>query len=80
MKVLVGLPLVAAVIFFLPCMGVLFGAFSGWVVGLFFEETVMGFLGRVGFNTAGFEMWQVGAVMGFLGAFLKTSVTSNNKN
>lgn len=68
----------AGLVFVMPLLGIVFGAFAGWVVGLFFTETVMGFLARFGFDIAGFAMWQVGAAMGFFGGFLKTSVTSKN--
>jgi len=57
-----------------PIIGVLLGAFSGWCVGLVFEQEVMGFLARLGLNTAGLTMWQLGAALGFIGGFLKTTV------
>lgn len=59
-------------IFIAPLLGVLFGAFSGWAVGLMFEDTILDFLSRVGVTTSGLRVWQVGAAMGFLGGFLKT--------
>jgi hypothetical protein len=65
-------------VFAMPLLGVLFGAFSGWVVGLLFTETILGFLSRIGVNTVGLHVWQVGAAMGFLGGFLKTSTTSKS--
>jgi hypothetical protein len=64
-----------ALVLVMPMLGVLFGAFSGWVVGLFFSETILGFLARVGVDVDGLALWQVGAAMGFLGGFLKTSIT-----
>lgn len=70
----------AGLVFVMPLVGVLFGAFAGWVVGLFFAETVLGFLARIGVNTAGLAMWEVGAAMGFLGGYLKTSIKSKSKD
>lgn len=63
--------------FIAPLFGVLIGAFMGWVVGLFFSATILDFLSRVGVETAGLALWQVGAAMGFLGSFLRTSVTKH---
>lgn len=73
-KVVGGAVFVASFIFLVPVLGVLFGAFAGWVVGLFFAETILGFLSRIGMDTAGFAMWQVGAALGFLGAFFKATL------
>ena len=69
---------VAAFIFFAPLLGVVIGAFSGWVVGLFFEQTVMGFLARLGFDAQGFAMWQIGASLGFIGSFFRAVKTGSN--
>lgn len=77
-KLLVNTVLFAALVFFVPVLGTLFGAFSGWVVGLFFEATILDFLARIGVAVAGLALWKVGAAMGFLGGFLKTSVTTRN--
>lgn len=75
-KLLTGAFMVLALIFFMPLFGTLMGAFSGWVVGLFFTETILGFLERAGVRTIGIELWEVGAAMGFLGGFLKTATTT----
>lgn len=64
-----------AIAFIAPVLGTLIGAFMGWVVGLFFGETILAFLAAVGVKTAGLAMWQVGAAMGFLGSFLRTTVS-----
>ena len=78
-KAYTALSVVFLFLFFVPVFGVLLGAFSGWVVGLFFDETILGFLTRIGFDTAGFSMWQVGAALGFIGSFFKTPITTNSK-
>ena len=59
-------------IFFFPIIAVFFGALSGWIVGLFFEETILGILSQMGIKNV--SMWQVGAFAGFFGGFLKTKV------
>ncbi len=75
MKTILALLGVFALIILFPLIGVLAGAFVGWVVGLFFEETVMGFFARAGFDTAGYAMWQLGASLGFVSAFFRAGVT-----
>jgi uncharacterized membrane protein len=79
MNAAAALAAIAALIFFAPLIGVLFGAFAGWVVGLFFTETIIGFFARAGFDVAGFAVWQIGAALGFVGAFFKATQTSATK-
>ena len=55
-------------------LGTLFGALSGVIVGLFFEQTVLNTLAAFGVNTAGVAMWEVGATLGFVGSFFRSSV------
>jgi hypothetical protein len=50
------------------------GAFAGWVVGLFFADTILGIAGQLGIRNV--TMWQLGAFLGFVGGFLKTKVTA----
>jgi hypothetical protein len=61
-----------------PILGVLFGATAGWCVGLVFDEEILGFLARFGVDTAGLTMWQIGAALGFIGGYLKTTVHSKS--
>lgn len=61
--------------FIAPVLGTLIGAFMGLIVGVFFGDSIMGFLAAIGVATANLTMWQVGAAMGFLGSFLRTSVS-----
>lgn len=74
-KLITAISALAIAVILLPMLGTLFGAFSGFIVGLFFSETILDFLHRAGVNTIGLPLWQVGAAMGFLGGFLKASVT-----
>jgi hypothetical protein len=75
-KIILGSFAFLGLVFLIPLLGCLFGSFSGWVVGLVFEEEVIGFLRRLGADTDGLTTWQVGAAMGFFGGFLKTSIAS----
>lgn len=73
-KALAGLVAIAAILFFAPLIGVLGGAFVGWVVGLFFADTIYAFFAAVGINAAGLAMWQIGASLGFIGGFFRPSI------
>ena len=75
MKPILAILGILAMLFVMPAISTLVGAFSGWVVGLFFGQTIIGFLAAMGVATANLTMWQVGAAMGFLGSFLRTSVS-----
>ena len=65
-----------ALVFLLPLLGALGGAFSGWVVGWFFTETITSFLAA--FGVKGLAMWQIGLSLGFIGGFFKTTSTKSN--
>jgi len=65
----------AILIFFIPIVGSLIGAFVGWIVGLFFGETMMGVLSAFGVNVEGLEPWHIGMFLGFVSGFFKTSVS-----
>ncbi len=47
------------------------GLVIGWVVGWFFSETILSFLGQLGINHL--EMWQIGASLGFIGGFFRST-------
>lgn len=68
----------AALIFAAPILGVLFGAFSGWVVSLFFNDSLMGVLTSVVPALKDYALWQIGATLGFVGGFFKTTVSQKN--
>lgn len=75
----IGAIVVLAVLLCLsPLIGVLAGAFSGWIVGLFFSDVILWFLTKVGVDTAGLEVWHVGVALGFLGSFFRPSITTNS--
>lgn len=74
LKLVTGLAIVAMAVFFAPLVGITVGAFAGWVVGHFFPGTV-GLVGSAISGGAYMPAWQVGAVLGFVGGFLKPRVT-----
>ena len=59
-------------------MGTLFGGIAGWIVGLFFTDTIMQTLNRVGVDTMGMTMWQLGATLGFVSGFFKSTKVQKN--
>ena len=78
MKAIVNLFLVALFMFFGCILGTLLGAFAGWVVGLFFGETILSFFAALGIT--GFKMWQIGASLGFIGGFFRSSTSVRTSN
>lgn len=66
----VGLVLLIIVVVIL---GTVFGGIAGWIVGLFFTDTIMDTLNRFGIDTMGMSMWQLGATLGFISGFFKAS-------
>ena len=70
-KVLGGC-LTILVLFIMTIIGsTLIGAFVGWVVGWFFGNTILNFFAAVGIE--GFSMAELGAVLGFVGSFFRTT-------
>lgn len=65
------LAIIAAALLF-PLVSTLTGAFTGWVVGMFFHDTIMTFLIAVGVDVNQLSTWEVGAALGFIGGFFKT--------
>ena len=81
-KILAGaITAVAAValVFFIILLTTLMGALVGWVVGLFFSETILGTLSRFGIDVVGLQMWQLGATLAFVGSFFKAHQSNTNK-
>ena len=64
-------------IFFFVIFGTLLGGIAGWIVGLVFSDTILGILAQIGIKNV--TMFQFGALMGFVGGFLKTKVTAEVK-
>jgi membrane protein YqaA with SNARE-associated domain len=72
----VGLVMLIIVIVIL---GTLFGGIAGWIVGLFFTDTIMTTLDRFGVETMGMTMWQLGATLGFVSGFFKATKLEKSK-
>lgn len=72
-KIVVALALVALTVFLGPLVGILSGAFIGWVVGHFFPGT----LDVVSTVLTGDALphWQLGAALGFVGGFFRNKVS-----
>ncbi len=64
-----------ALLFFTVLLSTIFGAVTGFVAGLFFEQTIRGFLGALGADTSYLAMWQIGAGLGFLAGFFRSPST-----
>ena len=59
-------------------LGTFFGGIAGWIVGLFFTDTIMNTLNRIGVDTMGMTMWQLGATLGFVSGFFKSTKVQKN--
>ncbi len=59
-------------------LGTFFGGVAGWIVGMFFTDTIMQTLNRFGVDTVGMTMWQLGATLGFVSGFFKSTKVQKN--
>ena len=56
----------------------LIGAISGWTIGLIFGTSIAKILSQIGIT--GYSMWTIGAFMGFVSSFFRSSIKfKNNK-
>ena len=69
MKLLAASIIGFLVVFLLAVVGTLFGAITGWLVGLVFEDSILGTLSAL--HIYGLTMWQLGAFLGFVGGFFR---------
>lgn len=58
-----------------PILGVLYGAFSGWLVSLIMDETVRGTISAAIPGLKDYQLWQIGASLGFVSAFFRSVAT-----
>ena len=65
-------------IFVTVILGTFFGGVAGWIVGLFFTDIIMDTLNRIGVDTMGMTMWQLGATLGFVSGFFKSTKVQKN--
>lgn len=68
--------IIGGIILLLP-LSTLCGAIAGWAVGLFFEKEILSVASQLGVHNV--TMWQLGAFLGFVGAFLRTTTTVKEK-
>lgn len=66
--------LIAGAVFLALMIPTLVGALFGLVVGYIFDDTSRQFLNAIGMS--GMEMWQFGAMVGFVGRFFRPLVPS----
>jgi hypothetical protein len=66
---------IVAMVFFVIILSTLFGGIAGWTVDLVFPFVATTLNSLLGTELTAFEM---GAVMGFVGGFFKTSVTNKD--
>lgn len=76
-KILRGCLTILFFFFFSIIGSTLIGAFVGWIVGCFFGEIILNFFADIGIE--GFTMWQLGASLGFIGSFFRTSNINYSK-
>ena len=62
---------IAALLFLAVILGTVIGGIVGWIIGLVFPFVIVSLNTVLGLQLTGFEM---GAVLGFVGSFLSTSV------
>lgn len=74
MVILLALAGFLALLMIAPVLSALVGALSGWAVGLFFSDTVLRLFAHLGVE--GFEMWQIGLFLGFIGGFFRSTSIS----
>lgn len=72
-----------AMFFVFPLLSTLLGAFTGWVLSFtWFSTWIVNGLAVFGFTTTANNLYQVGAALGFCGAFFRSRLiakTSDNK-
>jgi hypothetical protein len=68
--------LAALMIFCGILISALFGAFAGWLVGALFDETMAELIRASGLNVV---PWQLGLMLGFVGGFFKSSLSTDSK-
>jgi hypothetical protein len=74
--VILGAVAIAAILFVAVLLSTVIGGIVGWIVGLVFPFVIVTLNTLTGLTLTAFEM---GAVLGFVGSFFKTSVTKESK-
>lgn len=74
MPVLLAIVAFAVVLFLGILAGTALGALAGWVVGLVFSDTMIRLATMIG--QPDMPAWQIGAILGFVGGFFRSSMTT----
>lgn len=64
------------VVFIISIIGTLFGAITGWLVGLVFDDAILHVLSAL--HIYGVTMWETGAFLGFVGGFFRNVATAKS--
>lgn len=64
-----------AILFVAPLLGVVFGAFSGWLISCFFNDPVHNVVVSLLPSLAQYTLAEIGAGLGFLGGFFRSVTT-----
>lgn len=76
MQAIAVLFIAAVMIFCGVLISALFGAFAGWLVGAVFDDTMAELIRASGLSVA---PWQLGLMLGFVGGFFKSSLSTETK-
>jgi len=60
------------------CIGPFFGAMAGYIVGWIFDETTVKVLTQLGLQQ--FQLWEIGAALGFFGGFFRSNFEVSAKS
>lgn len=60
-------------VFLIPAISAFLGGWSGYVVGIFFDDTIRGIFERFGVDLSGFGMFHLGVFLGFVGGFFRSA-------
>lgn len=77
LKVIGAFAAAAFIIFLSPIIGVLIGAFIGWVVSILAPVWVPTGLGYLGIHVAETQLVALGAALGFIGGFFRVTKSSD---
>jgi hypothetical protein len=75
-KIVAGIMTLCFMLFLIFVLGPIFGALSGLVVGWLFESSIRQVFAAFGVDLTGIAIWQLGAVLAFVGGFFRTAYTS----
>lgn len=74
MNFLIAVIAIVGILFFAVILGTLVGGVVGWIIGGIFPFVIASLNTVLGLSLTGFEM---GAMLGFVGSFLSTTVRQN---